>query len=282
MAVFDVNEFLNRVKAANPDLVPDDVEKEVRGGFLRQDDYNRRLETEVKPAKEKYERAYNENVQWRQSRESRLRLLDKAQESGFDLEEWVNDNGRSGRDRETDDAADSRLKALLERQAGELEELRGAVKQLGLGVVELPTFMTEAAQVYQSQFGKSFNPREFRKWYDEKFRAGDVASLKEGFELYIKPEVEAKEKADREAWEKAERTKIREEERQSLFEKHGAPPIDHQPAGSSFFSHQREAAKSGDDKPPQRLSRAERARKFGESYARHEAAERAQRGDKSA
>lgn len=270
MPVFDVKGWLQQVKAANPDLIPPETEKEVESGFMRQDEFNRRLETEVKPAKQKYETVYQENLKWRAEKERRLRLLEDLENRGIDPEDFVNNNGNV-RGTSSDDSA--ALVEALRRQEAKIEELQNTTRQIGLGAVELTTFMTSAAEDFREKYGKRFDPKDFQKFYEEKYRSGEVTNLRDGFRMYTEPHEAERTEKERATWQEQERAKIREEERQTLFSQRGELPIDFQPAGSSFFAHQREASQAGDNAAPKRLTRDEKVRLFSESYAKHAAKE---------
>ncbi len=235
--VFDVASWLQKVAAKHPELMQDDDWKagaeEVPRGFLRQDTFDSRLDRVKKTEREQQD--------WYSARQPILEFYDRLQARyGDRIESLLDNEDMSGGAMTT--SGEYVSKAEMDAIKQRLEELSTGVQRIGLGSVDLTTFMTDAAEEFRERYGKRFNSKEFRKFYEEGYQKGEFADLATGFDRFKTPYEEEKQKVDREQWEKTTAERIRREERDKLLS--NAPsPVDGMNSGTSaFFARQRETA----------------------------------------
>lgn len=229
MPVFDPSKFLKEWQSTYniPEEAITAAEREINGGFLRQDEFSRRMD-EVRKAEQEANDLYEQNRIWYETNEGALKWAAQVRERFGDLDNSDDMGGGVMRTPSGDYVSKQELEAAQARLAQLEQQLQASSR----GTIEVASFLADVAVSHRDKYGKPFDQAAFRKFAETPENAGKYADLYQAYRDFSAEDAKALEDKK---W--AEREKqIREEERQNVLSQRNAPVDTGTGSGSLFYS----------------------------------------------
>jgi post-segregation antitoxin (ccd killing protein) len=219
--MFDVDEWLDSLKDKLPEGDLEAARKELKSGFLRQDDYSRKMdanrETLTKQQKE-LDAHQNRLDAWYAENEKRLAMAASFESQYGSIEDfekvaggYVSPSGEQFSNAEV---------AQLKQELGSLKKayevqarnVQAALNQVQGQSINLTKFAVSKAMKHQKDFKEDFDIDAFDGFVAEKMASNhSFRDLNDAYEAFVAPKRVEKEKQDREEWEKQRIKELRME-----------------------------------------------------------------------
>lgn len=226
MPVFDAEAWVASMRGKLPDAELDTVAAEIRRGFMRQDEFNRKLNENqriVDNELQKIREVEAEQKSWwaevYEPNEVKLQRIAEIEQTYGDLDEFTQAAGGTMRDQEGNYISKEEYNQLaaelesLKQSLGRVERLEQALPIMQQGLQEQMTtaikFTTKKAAKHARDFGEDFDVEEFDTFVGEQLAAGrHFENLDAAYDVWTAPKRAKLEERKQEEWKQQTRKEL--------------------------------------------------------------------------